>query len=132
MAKRRSLRPAGWTWANNLSHDLGVQVDDTIWVSGMVAFDPEGDIIGLGDMRIQADTVFANIAEVLALGDATLEDVVKITAWLTDMDLYSGYNDARAAAFSGRLPASATVHSPRLVRDGLLVEVEAVAILGAD
>ncbi len=132
MAKRTSLRPAGWTWADNLSHDLGVQVDDTIWVSGMVAFDPEGSIVGLGDMRIQADTVFANIAEVLALGGATLDDVVKITAWLTDMDQYSGYNDARAAAFSNRLPASATVHSPRLVRDDLLVEVEAVAILGAE
>ena len=132
MAKRTSLRPAGWTWADNLSHDLGVQVDDTIWVSGMVAFDPEGSIVGLGDMRIQADTVFANIAEVLALGGATLDDVVKITAWLTDMDQYSGYNDARAAAFSTRLPASATVHSPRLVRDDLLVEVEAVAILGAE
>ena len=132
MAKRTSLRPAGWTWADNLSHDLGIQVDDTIWVSGMVAFDPEGSIVGLGDMRIQADTVFANIAEVLALGGATLDDVVKITAWLTDMDQYSGYNDARAAAFSNRLPASATVHSPRLVRDDLLVEVEAVAILGAE
>ena len=132
MAKRTSLRPAGWTWADNLSHDLGVQVDDTIWVSGMVAFDPEGSIVGLGDMRIQAYTVFVNIAEVLALGGATLDDVVKITAWLTDMDQYSGYNDARAAAFSNRLPASATVHSPRLVRDDLLVEVEAVAILGAE
>ena len=132
MAKRKSLRPAGWTWADNLSHDLGVQVDDTIWVSGMVAFDPEGSIVGIGDMRIQADTVFANIAEVLALGGATLDDVVKITAWLTDMDQYSGYNAARAAAFSNRLPASATVHSPRLVRDDLLVEVEAVAIVGAE
>ena len=132
MAKRRSLRPAGWTWAGNLSHDLGVQVDDTIWVSGMVAFDPEGSIVGVGDMRIQADTVFTNIAEVLALGGATLDDVVKITAWLTDMDQYSGYNDARAAAFANRLPASATVHSPRLVRDDLLVEVEAVAVLGVE
>ena len=132
MAKRRSLRQAGWIWADNLSHDLGVQVDDTIWVSGMVAFDPEGSIVGLGDMRIHADKGFANIAEVLALGGATLDDVVKITAWLTDMDQYSGYNDARAAAFSNRLPASATVHSPRLVREDLLVEVEAVAILGAE
>ena len=132
MAKRSSLRPADWTWADHVSHDIGVRVDDTIWVSGMVAFDPDGQIVGLGDMRAQADKTFANIAEVLALGGATLDDVVKITAWLTDMDLYSGYNDARAAAFSGRLPASATVHSPRLVRDGLLVEVEAVAILGAD
>lgn len=132
MAKRTSLRPAGWTWADNLSHDIGIQVDDTIWVSGMVAFDPEGRIVGQGDMRAQADQVFANIAAVLAEAGATLDDVVKITAWLTDMSQYSGYNDARAAAFTSRLPASATVHSPQLVRDGLLVEVEAVAVLGAD
>ena len=131
MAKRTSLRPAGWTWADNLSHDLGIQVDDTIWVSGMVAFDPEGRIVGEGDMRVQADQVFANVAAVLAEAGATLNDVVKITAWLTDMDQYSGYNDARAAAFTERLPASATVHSPQLVRPGLLVEVEAVAVLGA-
>ena len=121
MAKRSSLCPADWTWADNVSHDIGVRVDDTIWVSGMVAFDPNGQIFGLGNMRAQADKTFANIAEVLALGGATLDDVVKITAWLTDMDQYAGYNDARAAAFTGRLPASATVHSPRLVRDGLLV-----------
>ena len=132
MAKRSSLCPADWTWADNVSHDIGVRVDDTMWVSGMVAFDPNGQIVGLGDMRAQADKTFANIAEVLALGGATLDDVVKITAWLTDMDQYAGYNDARAAAFTGRLPASATVHSPRLVRDGLLVEVEALAVLGAE
>ena len=132
MAKRSSLCPTDWTWADNVSHDIGVRVDATIWVSGMVAFDPDGKIVGLGDMRAQADKTFANIAEVLALGGATLDDVVKITAWLTDMDQYAGYNDARAAAFTGRLPASATVHSPRLVRDGLLVEVEALAVLGAE
>ena len=132
MAQRSSLRPADWTWADHVSHDIGVRVDDTIWVSGMVAFDPDGQIVGLGDMRAQADKTFANIAEVLALGGATLDDVVKITAWLTDMDQYAGYNDARTAAFTGRLPASATVHSPRLVRAGLLVEVEALAVLGAD
>ena len=132
MAQRSSLRPADWTWADHVSHDIGVRVDDTIWVSGMVAFDPDGQIVGLGNMRAQADKTFANIAEVLALGGATLDDVVKITAWLTDMDQYAGYNDARTAAFTGRLPASATVHSLRLVRDGLLVEVEALAVLGAD
>ena len=37
MAKPNSLRPPGWTWADKMSHDLGVQVDDTIWVSGMGA-----------------------------------------------------------------------------------------------
>ena len=132
MAKRTSLRPEGWTWADKVSHDLGVQVDDTIWVSGMVSFDPAGNIIGAGNMRKQADTVFGNVAAVLAEAGGTMDDVVKITAWLTDMRLYADYNDARTAAFPNRLPASATVHSPQLVRPGLLVEVEAVAILGAE
>lgn len=129
MTARTSLRPPGWTWAANLSHDLGVQVGDTIWVSGQVAFDPGGNIVGGDSMRAQADQVFANIAAVLAVGGATLEDVVKITAWLTDMERYGEYNDARAAAFPGRLPASATVMSPQLVVPGLLVEVEAVAVV---
>ena len=132
MARRKSLRPAGWTWADNLSHDLGVQVDDTIWISGMIALNPHGKLIGERDARTQADKVFSNIAEILAVGDATLNDVVKITAWLTDMDDYPAYNDARSAAFPGRLPASATVLSPQLVMPGLLVEIEAVAVVNTE
>jgi 2-iminobutanoate/2-iminopropanoate deaminase len=132
MARRKSLRPPGWKWADNLSHDLGVQVGDTIWVSGMIAFDPDGNLVGEGDARAQADKVFSNIAEILAVGGATLNDVVKITAWLTDFSNYPSYNEARTAAFPDRLPASATVHSPQLVFPGLLVEIEAVAVLESD
>ena len=132
MARRKSLRPSGWKWAENPSHDLGVQVDDMIWVSGMIAFDPDGNLVGEGDVRVQADKVFSNIAEILAVGGATLNDVVKITAWLTDFSNYSGYNEARTAAFPDRLPASATVHSPQLVFPGLLVEIEAVAVVNSD
>ena len=129
MSDRISLRPSNWTWAQNISHDQAVQIDNTIWVSGQVAFDPEGNIVGGDSMRAQADHVFNNISTVLAVGGATLNDIVKITAWLTDMDRYSDYNDARAAAFPNNLPASATVMSPQLVVPGLLVEIEAIAVI---
>ncbi len=132
MAKRTSLRPAGWTWADNLSHDMGVQVGDTIWISGMIALDPKGNLVGEGDAKAQADKIFSNISEILAVGGATLNDVVKITAWLTDMSDYSAYNESRTAAFPDRLPASATVLSPQLVLPGLLVEIEAVAVVATD
>ena len=132
MAKRRPLRPSGWSWAENHSHDLAVQVGDTIWVSGMIAFDPQGNLVGEGDTKAQADKVFSNIAEILAVGGATLNDVVKITAWLTDMRNYPAYNDARTAAFPDRLPASSTVLSPQLVLPRLLVEIEAVAVVGTE
>ena len=78
MAKRTSLRPANWTWADNVSPDIGVQVEDTIWVSGMVAFDPVGQIVGLGAMRAQADQPSANIAEVLALPGPTPDPAVSM------------------------------------------------------
>ena len=129
MATRISLRPPSWTWAQNLSHAQAVQVGNTIWVSGQVAFDAEGNIVGRDSLRAQADQVFSNIAAVLAEGGAALDDVVKITAWLTDMDRYGEYNDARTAAFTNHLPASATVMSPRLVLPGLLVEIEAIAVV---
>ena len=88
MSDRISLRPSNWTWAQNISHEQAVQVDNTIWVSGQVAFDPEGNIVGGDSMRAQADQVFNNISTVLAVGGATLNDIVKITAWLTDMGRY--------------------------------------------
>lgn len=131
MAKRISLRPAHWAWLDTYSFEAGVKVGDMIWVSGQAAVDANGNIVGAGDMRAQADKTFQNVAEVLAEGGATMDDVVSITAWLTDMSLYADYNAARAAAFPNTQPTSATVHSAQLVLPGLLVEVAAVAILGA-
>ena len=71
------------------------------------------------------------IEEVLAEAGATIEDVVKITAYITDMDRYAEYAEARAEAFPKNLPASATVSTPVLVNSSLLVEVEATAEIGS-
>lgn len=132
MAKRTALRPAHWTWMKDFSFDPGVKVGETIWVSGQVALDGDGALVGGDDMRAQAEKVFQNIAEVLAEGGATMNDVVKITAWLTDMSRFAEYNAARSAAFTNKLPASSAVVSPQLAFPNLLVEVEVVAVLGAE
>jgi enamine deaminase RidA (YjgF/YER057c/UK114 family) len=60
-----------------------------------------------------------------------MDDVVKITAYVTDMSRYGDYNAVRAEVFPTAGMASATVAAPTLVRDGFLVEVEAIAVVGA-
>ena len=103
----------------------------TVYVSGTVAWDPDGNIVGPGDMLAQSRQAFANLAEILAEAGASMDDVVKITAFLTDIDRYAEYSQARSEAFTGNMPASTAVTSPKLLRDGLLVEIEAVAEIGS-
>lgn len=129
MARRTYLNP-GWKWSQGASFSQGIRVGDTIYVAGMAALDADGKIVGLGDMTAQARKTFENIGAVLAEAGATLADVVKITAYITDMSKYSEYAQVRAEVFPSNPPTSATVSTPKLVSPELLVEVEAIAYVG--
>jgi len=130
MARKIILDP-GWPRAKKAGFAMGTQVGDTIYVAGQIAQDPDGKLVGAGDMKAQARQVFANIAEILAVAGATMKDVVKITTYVTDMSKYSDYSAVRAEVFPGADIASATVAAPSLVRDGYLIEIETIAVVGA-
>ena len=129
MADRVEINP-DWPWAKDFRIAQGVKVGDTVYVSGQVGFDREGHVVGGNDMKAQAKQTFENIEAVLAEAGATMEDVVKILAFITDMDKYPDYAAARSEAFPRNIPASATVSTPVLVNPDLLVEVEAIAVIG--
>ena len=76
MSERVELNPP-WPWASQFRIAQGVQVGNTVYVSGQVAFDPQGNLIGGNDMGAQSRQVFANIQAVLAEAGATMEDVVR-------------------------------------------------------
>ncbi len=130
MVERIEIDP-DWPWARDFRYRQGIRVGDTVYVSGQVGFDPDGNIVGGDDMEAQARQTFANIRAVLEMAGATMNDVVKITAFLTDLDRYAGYSAARAEAFPDKVPASTAVATPALVFPGLLVEIEAVAEIGS-
>jgi enamine deaminase RidA (YjgF/YER057c/UK114 family) len=130
MPKKKLLNP-DWPRSAKADFAQGVQVGDTIYVSGQVAQGPDGKLVGEGDMKAQAEQVFANIEGVLAVGGATLNDIVRITTYVTDMSQYSHYARVRKALFPNANIASATVASPMLVSDGFLIEIEATAVVGA-
>ena len=120
----------GWAWAKRLNISAGVKIGDTVYLSGTVAFDSEGNVVGEGDVYAQAKQIFKNIEEALANAGATMADVVKITTFMTDMSGYGEFGRARTEAFPGGVPASAAYATPALIKPELLVEVEAIAVIG--
>lgn len=102
-------------------------------ISGQCAFDVDGTIVGEGDPAAQARQVFENLRRCLAAADATFDDVVKLTYFVTDMAHMAGVREARDEVFgAGLLPASSAVQVAALIRAELLVEIEAFALVGGE
>ncbi|MFC9326078.1 RidA family protein [Kitasatospora sp. NPDC057015] len=99
-------------------------------VSGQVATDERGEVVGPGDPAAQARQVFENLRRCLAAAGATFEDVAKLTYFVTDIDHLPAIRPVRDEFFAaGRLPASSAVQVAALFRPDLLMEVEALAIV---
>ena len=104
------------------------QIGNTIYVSGQVAYDANGQLVGEGDMEAQTRKVFENIRSVLGAADAGLEDIVKINTFITDSSKFMDMLAARSEIFGNDPPASTAVVVQALAFPGLLIEVEAIAI----
>jgi reactive intermediate/imine deaminase len=122
------LNPAGLP-APISHYSNGVKVGDTIYVSGQVALDSGGRLVGPGDVVAQTRQVLENIGSVLAAGGATLDDVVKVTVYLANVDDRPRVNEVRQVYFGANRPASTLIEVSRLALEGLLVEIEAVAVV---
>ena len=129
MQKQERLDP-GWAWTKKFNIGASVKVGDTIYTSGLVALDSDGNVIG-EDVYTQSSQIFKNIESLLAVAGATMADVIKINTFLTDMSQYGEFSKARNEAFPAGVPASASYSTPALALPSLLVEVEAIAIIGS-
>jgi 2-iminobutanoate/2-iminopropanoate deaminase len=116
--------------AEPISHFTdAVRAGGFLHVSGIVAVDGEGRLVGADDVVAQARQVFANMRAVLAAGGCRFEDVVKVTIFLTDVDDRPLINPVRQEVFGASRPASTLVGVSRLAVEGAKVEVEAVALV---
>jgi 2-iminobutanoate/2-iminopropanoate deaminase len=101
----------------------------TVYVSGQVAMDAEGNVVGEGDVAAQTEKVLENVVVVLEEAGGSLEDVVKVTVFLTDMGAYDRVHEVRRRYFEEPYPASSMVEVSALIDPRLLVEIEAVAVI---
>ena len=101
----------------------------TIYISGQIAFDKDGTIVGAGDMKAQAEQVFKNLEAALAAAGAKFSDVVKMNTYVTDIEKAPAVREVRARYFGEATPASTFVQVARLVRPELLIEIEVTAVV---
>ena len=116
--------------AGIMSQGISVPTGRMVFVSGQVARDVDGQLVGRGDIRAQTRKVLENVRAVLAEGGATMDDVVKVTVFVTNLaDNFSAIHEVRAEFFSSGYPASTLVEISRLVDPDMLIEIEAVAVV---
>lgn len=128
MPKQQLRIDAGTTPAAS-PYSPGLRVGDFVFVSGQVPRDPAtGKLVG-ETIEEQTTQVLENIKAILAAGGATMADVVKVSAHLTDLSLFERYNEVYVSYFPDPKPVRTTVGSQLL---GFLVEIDAIAYVGKD
>jgi 2-iminobutanoate/2-iminopropanoate deaminase len=102
---------------------------ELIITAGIVSVDTEGKTVGVDDAGAQARQAIANLKAVLAAAGASLDDVIHLRVFSTDMNNRDAINKVRLEAFRDPLPASTHVEVSRLVRNDWLLEIEATAFV---
>jgi reactive intermediate/imine deaminase len=130
---RRNIRPAHLKKGadHERGYSYGVQVGNMLWVSGQIPKDAKGDLVGADDIEAQAVQVMENLKGVIEAAGGTMDDVVKISTYVTDRRFRDPVQAVRRRYFRApNFPASATTVVDMLLPE-VLVEVEAVVVIGS-
>lgn len=105
---------------------------DLVFISGQLAFDENMQLVGKGDMGAQTRQVLRNIDNVLRQAGGTAKDIVRVTVFVKDISRFREIHDARLEYFDpDHLPASTMVEIKEFVHQDALIEIDAVAVIGA-
>ena len=130
--ERRFINPLELSVPTNYSHVAVASAGRTVYVSGQIALDATGRVVGAGDLRAQAVQVYENLKAALGAAGANFADVIKLTTYVVDLDSERAQvmREVRAQFMPAEhKPASTMVGVTSLVRPELLVEVELIAAL---
>jgi enamine deaminase RidA (YjgF/YER057c/UK114 family) len=100
-----------------------------LYVSGQVAWDASGNIVGKGDVGAQARQTFQNLRQVLQAAGGDLGNLMKMTTYITRIEHRPALAEARSEVFHGELPASTLIVVKSLFHPDFLIEVEGVAVV---
>jgi 2-iminobutanoate/2-iminopropanoate deaminase len=100
-----------------------------VFVSGLLARNQHGELVGKNDMGAQIRQVGGNLEAALEAAGATLANLVRTQTFTTDIDEFFKHVDVRMKYFGAALPTSTTVEVRRLSHPDFLVEVEAIAVI---
>ena len=115
---------------NGYSHAVIAQGGRVVAIAGQVAMDEQGELVGPDDPSAQAERVYQNLSLALAAVGATFADVIKLSAFVTDIAILPALREVRDRYIDvERPPASTAVEVRALFQPGYLIEVDALAVL---
>jgi len=108
-------------------YSQATNVGEFIFTSGQIPLSPTtGEVVG-NDIKSQTEQVIKNLKEDLHAADSDLSHVLKTTCFITDMELFSDFNEVYSSHFTGDKPARSCVAVKQLPK-GVLAEIEAIAV----
>ncbi len=116
-------------WESIVGYSRAVRIGSTIQVAGTTATGDDGEIVAPGDPAGQTRFVLEKIGRALAQGGASLRDVVRTRLFVTDISAWEAIGRVHGEFFADIRPAATMVEVSRLITPGLLVEIEADAIV---
>jgi len=128
--ERQQINP--WSWQDLAGFSQAWRVDGVskvVLVSGQAPISAEGELVGEDDFDAQVRKTFENLGTVLEEAGASFEHVVKLGVYLTDIGRLRDYGRIRAELMPGPPPASTAVQVVALAVPGMMIEVEAFAVL---
>jgi len=124
----RRVNPAALYPPNGYTHVVEATGRRTIYISGQVPSDKDGNVVGVGDFRAQVVQVFQNLKVALTAAGAGFGDVVKANYYVLDMSNITVLREVRRGHLGSAAPASTLVEVRRLAREDFLVEIEMIAV----
>ena len=110
------------------SNCVRAEAGPLLFISGQVALDKDGKLVGEGDLRAQAVQVLDNIKAILDDAGAAMADIVKVTVYVTDIRAFDDIADIRERYFPNDGPASVICEVSALAWPEFMIEIEAVAV----
>lgn len=125
----RTNYSSGAKWEDIVGYSRAVRIGNIIEVTGTVAVDDNGDVVGADDAYEQTKFVIQKIERVLERAGASLKDVVRTRMFVTDISLWEKYGKAHGEFFADIKPCTSMIQISALIDPAFLIEIEATAIV---
>lgn len=120
---------SGSKWEDIVGYSRAVKVGNVVEVTGTVASDEEGKVVGPGDPYAQTKYIYQKIQAVLERAGATMSHVVRVRMFVTDISQWQEYGRAHAEFFQEIKPCNTMVEVSKLIEPEYMIEIEATAII---
>ena len=112
-----------------IGYSHAARAGNTLYIAGQVAKDVEGNLVGRGDFEKQVHQVYQNLKNILVEAGGNLQNIVKMTTFLTHYSYFETYRSVRSEYFPEPCPPNTLLIVESLALPDFMIEVEAVAVL---